>query len=133
MGSTGEQDEAATQFASILAKDGAFPSDHIFSTFLPRSRDAGSRVAFHEPESGLSVTFDQFVTDIIHQRHHLRKVLFPHLNEKGILEEALPVCVLSTANYEFSVASLAILALGGLIVPLRQYRNCFALRRVTNK
>lgn len=133
MGSIREQGEADTQIANILAKDGVFPNDHVFSTFLPRCRDAGGRIAFHEPESGLSVTFDQFVTDIIYQRHYLRNILAPYLNENGILKEALPIYVLSTANYEFSVASLAILALGGLIVPLRKCRNCFSLRRRTNK
>ncbi|KAJ5988102.1 hypothetical protein N7481_003312 [Penicillium waksmanii] len=120
MGSIGELSNrhTARELASTLATDGGFPNDLIFSTFLLRCRNAGTRVAFHEPDNGVRATFDQFMTDIIHQRHHLRKHLVPHLDENGILEEAFPICVLSTANYEFSIAAMAIMALGGLVVPL---------------
>ncbi|CAI7614261.1 unnamed protein product [Penicillium pancosmium] len=119
MGSIGELSNRHTaSIASILSTDGGFPNDHIFSTFMLRCRNAGSRVAFHEPDNRVSATFDQFMTDIIHQGHHLRKHLLPYLDEHGILEDSFPICVLSTANYEFSIAAMAILALGGLVVPL---------------
>lgn len=121
MGSIGERYDANAQLTTIWAQDGGFPNDYVFSTFVSRCRDAGSRVAFHEPDNGLCASFDQFVTDIVHQRHHLRRILLPHIDETGILKEGFTICILSTANYEFSVAALAILALGGLIVPLRKF------------
>jgi hypothetical protein len=127
MGPIGEVSNTETQLTSILAEDGGFPNDRIFSTFLSRCNNAGSRIAFHEPDNGVSASFDQFMTDIIHQRHYLRKHFLPHLDENGILKEAFPICVHSTANYEFSIAAMGILALGGLVVPLREYHFCHPL------
>lgn len=120
MGSIAQPTSAETRIASFLAEDGAFPHDDIFTNFLSRARDGNTRVAFHDPDAVGSPTFTQFVADIIHLRHRLREEVRDHLDAHGVLKNALPVCVFSAANYEFSVAALAILALGGLVVPLRE-------------
>ncbi|KAJ5328761.1 hypothetical protein N7452_009151 [Penicillium brevicompactum] len=118
MGLTVQPMPEEARIASFLAEDGGFPNDDIFISFLSRARNASTRIAFHDPDAVGSPTFDQFVADIIHLRHRLRKELLVHLDSHGILKDAVPVCVFSAANYEFSVAALAILALGGLVVPL---------------
>lgn len=124
MGLTVQPTPDEARIASFLAEDGGFPNDDIFISFLSRARNAGTRIASHDPDSVGSPTFDQFVADVIHLRHRLRKELSGYLDSHGILKSAVPVCVFSAANYEFSVAALVILALGGLVVPLRESQGC---------
>ncbi|KAL4942603.1 hypothetical protein BDV06DRAFT_211724 [Aspergillus oleicola] len=109
---------ADTQLAFILAEDGGFPHDPIFSSLLPLARDV-KRVIVHDPDYGIEATYDQLITDIIHARHQLIKKVLSQLDDRGrILKDDYHIGVLAPSNYEFAVAAFAILALGGSVVAL---------------
>lgn len=73
MGLTVQPTPEEARIASFLAEDGGFPNDDIFISFLSRARNAGTRIASHDPDSVGSPTFNQFVADIVHLRHRLKK------------------------------------------------------------
>ena len=109
------------QLASILAEDGGFPNDPIFTSVLPLARDV-KRVIVHDPDLGLEATYGQLVTDILHARNQLKKQLSSQLHENGkILNDDYHIGVLAPSNYEFAVAAFAILAMGGSVVALRLF------------
>ncbi|KAL4953663.1 hypothetical protein BDW69DRAFT_194642 [Aspergillus filifer] len=109
---------ADNQLTSILAEDGGFPHDPIFSSLLPLARDV-KRIIVHDPDLGIEANYDQLFTDIIHARHQLKKQLCSQLDEHGkIFKGEYHVGVLAPSNYEFAVAAFAILALGGSVVAL---------------
>ncbi|KAJ6126692.1 hypothetical protein N7523_002304 [Penicillium sp. IBT 18751x] len=107
---------AQNQLATILAEDGGFPHDQIFTSLLALAREI-KQVIVHDGAAGVSATYDQFITDVIHTRHALREKL-ALCSDSLTLEEGSLVCILAPANYEFAVAAFSILALGGMVVPL---------------
>jgi malonyl-CoA/methylmalonyl-CoA synthetase len=106
--------------ALFLEEDGGFPDDTIFNTLLPIARELDHTV-FHDPAKGINANYDQFMTDVIHMRHQLKKQLSRYLDPQNnsIFAESVLICALAPANYEYAVAVFAILALGGTVVPLR--------------
>lgn len=71
---------------------------------------------------GINVGYAQLFTDVLSTRDALRESIPDSLfDEQGLLPESSPYIGLHTSpNYEFYVATLAILTIGGAIVPLRQ-------------
>jgi len=112
----------SAQIASILTEDGGFPNDEIFNCLLPLARST-KRTVIRDPSVPLEAGYDQLLTDVIHVRHMLRQRLSPHFNcGARLLPANSLVPIMSPANYEFAVAALAILSIGGTIVPLRKCR-----------
>lgn len=106
--------------ASFLEEDGGFPDDKIFDALLPIAREL-DHVVFHDPAKDINANYDQLITDVIHMRHKLREQLSRFLDPQNnsIFAESVQICTLDPANYEYAVATFAILALGGAVVPLR--------------
>jgi malonyl-CoA/methylmalonyl-CoA synthetase len=106
--------------ASFLEEDGGFPDDKIFNTLLPIAREL-DHIVFNDPAKDINANYDQLITDVIHMRHKLREQLSRFLDpqNKSIFTESVLICTLAPANYEYAVATFAILALGGTVVPLR--------------
>ena len=105
---------------SFLEVDGGFPDDNIFNTLLQNAREV-DQVIFHDSTTGINASYSQFITDVIHMRHQLRERFSQHLDPQSssVFTDPLLICTLAHANYEYAVAAFAILALGGVPVPLR--------------
>ena len=116
----------ADEVAALLSADGGFPNDAIFNSLLPLARST-HRTIVCDPSLGVDVGYGQFMTDVIHMRHMLRQRLSSHFScdSTKVLRENALIPILAPANYEFAVAALAILAIGGVIVPLRKCSECY--------
>jgi malonyl-CoA/methylmalonyl-CoA synthetase len=95
-----------------------FPNDSIFNQ-LRRLAKQSPGVLFHD-EYGVDARYNDLIRDVI----HLREILREHLpsasfDELGCLrEDAKSVAFLAYSGYGFIISFFAIVALGGICVPL---------------
>ncbi|KAJ5463790.1 hypothetical protein N7475_008734 [Penicillium sp. IBT 31633x] len=95
-----------------------FPNDPIFSQ-LRRLAKQSPGVLFHD-EYGVDARYSDLIHDVI----HLREILREHLpsasfDEQGCLrEDARSIAFLAYSGYSFIIGFFAIVALGGICVPL---------------
>ena len=95
-----------------------FPNDPI-SNQLRRLAKQSPDVLFHD-EYGVDARYSDLIHDVI----HLREILREHLSsdsfdEQGCLrEDARSIAFLGYSGYSFIISFFAIVALGGICVPL---------------
>ncbi|KAE8163745.1 hypothetical protein BDV40DRAFT_311493 [Aspergillus tamarii] len=95
-----------------------FPNDPIFNQ-LRRLAKQSPGVLFHD-EYGVDARYSDVIRDVI----HLREILREHLpsasfDEQGCLrEDARSIAFLAYSGYSFIISFFAIVALGGICVPL---------------
>ncbi|KAL4758351.1 class I adenylate-forming enzyme family protein [Aspergillus foveolatus] len=96
------------------------PDEPFFEQLLALPRKV-NHVVVHDPNAGVDADPVQLLTDLARMRSFLRASL-PRcmFDETDIfLQEDKPyVFVLSNGNYEFIIAALSILSIGGAVVPL---------------
>ncbi|OBT82483.1 hypothetical protein VE02_08156 [Pseudogymnoascus sp. 03VT05] len=110
-----ESDGGARDAASAQQK---FPNDPIFTRLRQLSLEIPG-VLFHD-EHGIDASYNDLVSDVMHLRQVLREQL-PNtsFNEQGFLQNnAVSIAFLAFSGYYFIVSFLAIVALGGVYVPL---------------
>lgn len=97
-----------------------FPDDPVFISLLAAiTRYPRSEAIVYEKD-GLEKTYPELLSDIIHTRDLLREQL-PGVNQQGLLQDHhVYIAVLSRGVYEFIVAFLAVRAIGGVSVILRE-------------
>ncbi|KAL7928917.1 acyl-CoA synthetase-like protein [Trichoderma chlorosporum] len=95
-----------------------FPNDAIFTRLLRLSMEKPDLV-FHD-DYGIDASYNDLIRDIIHMRRVLREQLpASSLNENGSLKkDTASVAFLAYSGYYFIVGFFAIVALGGVCVPL---------------
>ncbi|OQE34334.1 hypothetical protein PENCOP_c021G07076 [Penicillium coprophilum] len=95
-----------------------FPNDPIFNQ-LRRVAKQSPGVLFHD-EYGVDATYSDLIRDVIHLREILRKQLSSaSFDEQGCLrEDARSIAYLGYSGYSFIISFFAIVALGGICVPL---------------
>ena len=95
-----------------------FPNDPIF-TQLRRLAKQSPGVLFHD-EYGVDARYTDLIRDIIHMREILREQLpSASFDEQGCLQEdARSIAYLAYSGYSFIISFFAIVALGGICVPL---------------
>lgn len=110
--------------------EGTFPNDAVFSRLLKlcRVRDG---IIIDDPTIGVQATYRQLVADV----QHMRLRLIERLKEEDesvqlIVDRNYHVGYVGHANYEYAVAAFAILALGGVAIPLREL-SCTPLSNTT--
>ena len=90
-----------------------FPNDPIFSQ-LRRLAKQSPDVLFHD-EYGVDARYSDLIRDVI----HLRYLPGASFDEQGCLrEDARSIAFLAYSGYSFIISFFAIVALGGICVPL---------------
>ncbi|GFF36871.1 hypothetical protein IFM51744_03272 [Aspergillus udagawae] len=102
----------------ILSK-GKLPNEPFFE-HLVKSWNEVQHVVIHDPQNGVDADYTQLFTDVLNMRQAIYEALPRSMfdDKRIIVEESPFIFILAPGNYEFIVASFAILALGGALVPL---------------
>ncbi|PYH99837.1 hypothetical protein BO71DRAFT_393806 [Aspergillus ellipticus CBS 707.79] len=97
-----------------------FPSDPFFNRLIDATDLYKHDVIINDATYGLQLTYAQFLHDVQALRVNIqRSVPADSLNANGTFKEGAGfIGVLAEIQYPFFVASLAVLALGGVIVPM---------------
>ena len=98
----------------------SFPNDPIFTQLASLSRTVLD-VTIHD-DYGIYEGYEGLLGDIIHLRQVLREQLPHHwFDGRGILwSDATPIASIAASGYYFLVGLLAVAAIGGKFVPLRE-------------
>ncbi|KAJ5350826.1 hypothetical protein N7541_008553 [Penicillium brevicompactum] len=97
----------------------AFPNDEIFNSLLS-SAEKSPGIVINDPANGVSTSYSQLIRNIVDTRKSIQDALPASLfNERGILiDDSIWVGLQVPLSEEFIVGCLAILSLGGAIMPL---------------
>lgn len=97
-----------------------FPSDPFFTRLINAAHQNRDGIIINDSTHGLQLTYSQFLHDVQVLRLKVQSALSStQLNANGSFKEgAGSVAVLAEIQYPFFVASLAILSMGGVIVPM---------------
>ncbi|KIM94583.1 hypothetical protein OIDMADRAFT_60364 [Oidiodendron maius Zn] len=95
------------------------PNEPTFVELLRVFRQV-HQIIVHDPQNGVDADYSQFFTDLLRMREILYESLPKDMfDEQNIIREESPyVFILSRGDYEFIIASFAILSIGGALVPL---------------
>ncbi|KAK0756399.1 hypothetical protein N5P37_011051 [Trichoderma harzianum] len=101
--------------AEVIEK---FPNDAIFNRLLRLSIERPD-LQFHD-DYGADANYNDLIRDIVHVRRLLRKQLpASSFDESGLLhKDASSIAFLAFSGYNFIISFLAIVALGGVCIPL---------------
>src|SRR4051812_7766031 len=107
--------------------DLGFPNEPLWTGLLERAKTISDAI-LNDTTLGAEVTLTQLLHDVTHVRRALWEKLPRTIFEstpdggRGLIKSSAPYIALSTRpNYEFYVAALAILSVGGAIVRVREY------------
>lgn len=75
-------------------------------------------IAVRDLTFGYTASYQQLLTDVLHLRNHLRTRLSPNTLARLDRDEEVFANVLGPGGYEFTVAFLALMALGAVVVPI---------------
>jgi malonyl-CoA/methylmalonyl-CoA synthetase len=102
---------------------GALPNEPIFARLVRMACEV-KHVIIDDPGSGVQCDFARLLSDI-HQMHcALRQSLSKSLfrADCSLLLESNPyILILSPGNYEFVVAALSVLSIGGAFAPVGEF------------
>ncbi|PWY88213.1 hypothetical protein BO70DRAFT_393936 [Aspergillus heteromorphus CBS 117.55] len=98
----------------------SFPSDPFFARLITASRQFKDQIVINDSAQGLQLTYAQFLQDVQALRVKIRAAVPADLlDANGTFKQGAGyVGVLAEIQYPFFVASLAVLSLGGVIVPM---------------
>ena len=77
-----------------------------------------NKVVIDDVTNGFKATHQQLLTDALHVRNTLYESLHDTVRQKIWRGEEVFFTLLAPATYEYAVAFLAILAIGGVVVPI---------------
>lgn len=117
--------------AAVIEK---FPNDAIFNRLRQLSIERPN-LQFHD-DYGVDANYNDLIRDIIHIRRILQEQLpSSSFDEDGLLrKDASSIAFLAFSGYYFIVSFLAIVALGGVCVPLCKSKSqCKSCQRLLTK
>ena len=94
-----------------------FP-DLLYFSRLIRLAYREDLIAVKDLTFGYTASYAELLTDALHFRNVLRRTLTPAVVERIDNNEEIFVNLLGPGGYEFTVAFLALMALGAVIVPI---------------
>ena len=94
-----------------------FP-DLLYFSRLIRLAYKEDLIAVKDLTFGYTATYSQLLTDALHFRNVLRRTLSPAVVKRIDSNEEVFINLLGPGGYEFTVAFLALMALGAVIVPI---------------
>ncbi|KAK3674820.1 hypothetical protein LTR78_005164 [Recurvomyces mirabilis] len=96
-----------------------FPNHGLFSRLLRFAYVQPPRLCIRDVTTGQEATHHQLLSDVLHLRQRLYSQLGPStLSTLERQDGAIYIAVLAPGGYEYTVAMLAVLALGAAVVPL---------------
>ncbi|KAE8151323.1 acetyl-CoA synthetase-like protein [Aspergillus avenaceus] len=101
--------------------DCCFPDNPLFVRLLETAHKDLNHVVILDPDRGVEVSYGRLLNDILAWRRVIQKQLPREILDSQGMISAKPAYIglLSSNSYEFIVAILAILAVGGAVMPLR--------------
>ena len=106
-----------TNFVPKHEGPNVLPNFYLF-TRLVRLASKGTLLAIKDLTFGYTATYTQLLSDVVRLRNHLRDVLDRSIRRRLDDEEEVYFNLLGPGGYEFVVGFLAIVALGGITVPI---------------
>jgi acyl-CoA synthetase (AMP-forming)/AMP-acid ligase II len=85
---------------------------------LVRAAHKSTKIAVRDVRAGISATHAQLLTDALGVRNFLLQSLRDSTIQRLERQEEVYINVLGPGGYEYTVAFLAIVALGAIVVPL---------------
>jgi malonyl-CoA/methylmalonyl-CoA synthetase len=111
-------DHDRTYFLPPHDQDNIFPNAPLFSTLLRFATRKPPRIAIRDVNLGIERTHAQLLPDVLALRRQIQNRLSPVTQAKLRKGQELFIALLAPGGYEYTVAFLAILALGAAAVPL---------------
>lgn len=99
-------------------QDNSFPNILLFNTLLRFANRGAQRTAIRDVNFGIERTYSQLLPDVLALRRHIRNQLSTAILTKLREEQEVYIAILAPGGYQYTVAFLAILALGAAAVPL---------------
>ena len=102
----------------LLPRGTTLPKDPLFSKLLELATQRGDRIIVDDCSRGAKFGYRHILHGIVTVQEKIQTLL-----DKSILENrgAFFVALLAPNGYEFIVGTLAVLALGGVVVPMRKF------------
>lgn len=100
--------------------DSILPSFPVFNRLLFLALKS-NHLAINDVTYGDRATYEELLSDVLHLRNAIRNSLNPSLQAKLLRGDRVCINILAPGGYEFSVAFLAVAALGAIIVPICKY------------
>lgn len=107
-----------TDFVPSHQGDTVLPADPLFTRLLHLARLPGQPVAVRDINTGVEKTHAQLLQDVIYLRRVVRNSLSRKILQDLLSGEEVYINILAAGGYEFTVAILAVLALGAVPSPL---------------
>ena len=95
-----------------------FPGDQLFTRLLHLAHLPGQQFAVRDINAGIERTHAQLLSDVLNYRQVIKANLTPHVLQAIGSREEVYIHILALGGYEFTVAIIAILALGAIPSPL---------------
>lgn len=105
---------------------GNFPNEPTFTHLLAIASEVHHTI-IHDAENRVDATFQHLLADVLQTQQTLKKSLPGTVFDStvNLVQESRPcMLILSPGNYEFIVAGLAILSVGGAFAALGEYFLC---------
>lgn len=122
MSSTPSDPEDRIHFVPRHQGPNVFPNFFFFSRLVRLSYKT-ELLAVKDLTCGYNATYAQLLTDVLNFRNVLRSRLDPSVIAKLDRDEEVFINLLGPGGYEFTVAFLALIALGAVIVTICRYGN----------
>lgn len=100
------------------------PNAPLFSTLLQFAKRSPPRVVVRDISLGIERTHAELLVDILVLRRQIQSRLSPETQERLRRSKEVYIAILAPGGYEYTVAFLAILALGAAAVPLSKPVFC---------
>lgn len=94
------------------------PCHSLFQRLLRLAEHNPPRLAVRDDDAGSEATHIQLLTDVLALRQRLWEALGPDVREAIDRRHEVYIAVLAPGGYEFTVATLAVLATGAAVVPM---------------
>jgi malonyl-CoA/methylmalonyl-CoA synthetase len=117
MSTTPTDPDDRIQFVRRHQGPNVFPNFYFFSRLVRLSYKT-DLIAVTDLTFGYTASYAQFLTDVLNLRNVLRSSLSPEVVARLDRDEEVFVNLLGPAGYEFTVAFLALMALGAVTVPI---------------
>lgn len=95
-----------------------FPCHSLFARLIRFAHQSPPRLCVRDLNTGTEATHLQLLSDVLFLRARLAETLSPEVHTALRQQDEVYIAVLAPGGYEFTVAVLAVLAIGAAVVPL---------------
>jgi acyl-CoA synthetase (AMP-forming)/AMP-acid ligase II len=97
-----------------------FPEDPFFTKLLATAERHGDSIIIRDETDSTEATYSQLLFDVHTLRQALQDRLSSNLLDSNgmVKEEGMSIAIIARGGYKFLVASIAIFAIGAVVLPL---------------